>query len=152
MRRKSSPARIVIFKMEDRKVILKGRLDGYQRNRLKGLLNMMYSPSLLASEIGFDKEQVYKVYVPLGCPKTRDNRNHLFIHGVSFRNWYLEIYKKVKMGKNESYCRTCGVYVKIVTPEEVKKGDTTFLISHCPRCNRKLAKIIANSRGKCDQS
>ena len=32
--------------------ILKGRLDGRQRNRLKGLFDMMYTPRELAEEIG----------------------------------------------------------------------------------------------------
>jgi len=42
-------------------VMLKGRLDGRQRNKLKGLLNMMYSPSELAEQIGIDKNQIYRV-------------------------------------------------------------------------------------------
>jgi hypothetical protein len=47
--------------------ILKGRLDGKQRNRLKGLFDMLYTPKELAEEICIDIHQVYYVYVPLGC-------------------------------------------------------------------------------------
>ncbi len=59
--------------MEDKSnIILQGRLDGRQRNRLKRLLDMMYSPKELSEEIGVNKEQIYRVYVPLGCPHERD--------------------------------------------------------------------------------
>lgn len=133
------------------KILIKGRLNGFQRNRLKSLLNMMYSTGLLASELGFDKEQIYKVYIPLGCPNSRDKRNHIFIHGISFRNWYLSTYKKPEMGKDECFCKTCGEFVKIMDPEEKTIGDTTFIICYCPTCKRKIARIIANSRRKCDQ-
>ena len=44
-------------------IILKGRLDIIQRNRLKSLFDMMYSPKELAEEIGIHLDQIYMVYV-----------------------------------------------------------------------------------------
>jgi hypothetical protein len=57
-------------------------------------MNMMYSPSELADEIGFDRRKVYRIYIQLGCPHEKDNRNHIWINGVDFRNWILDIYRK----------------------------------------------------------
>jgi hypothetical protein len=70
--------------MENRTVLLRGRLDGKQRNRLKGLFDMLYSPRELAEEIGINKDQVYMVYMPFGCPYERDERNHILINGNEF--------------------------------------------------------------------
>jgi len=67
--------------MEQEEIILAGRLNGIQRNRLKRLLDMMYKPSELAEEVGFSLQQVYRVYVPGGCPVERDSRNHIWING-----------------------------------------------------------------------
>ena len=64
-----------------KEIILKGRLDGNQRNRLVRLLNMLYSPSELANEIGFTKRQVYRVYIPLGCPHEKDSKGRNWING-----------------------------------------------------------------------
>lgn len=56
-------------------IILKGRLDGIQRNRLKSLFDMMYSPRELAEELGINTDQLYGVYLPLGCPEERDDKS-----------------------------------------------------------------------------
>lgn len=71
----------------------KGRLNGRQRSRLSGLLDMLYTPSELASEVGFSVRQVYRVYVPAGCPVFRDEKGRLWINGKGFFDWYL-IYDK----------------------------------------------------------
>ncbi len=73
--------------------IHQGRLNGSQRNKLKGLLNMMYSPRELAEEIGIDKNQIYRVYLPLNCPHERDQQGRILIHGITFRDWYGNLYK-----------------------------------------------------------
>ena len=74
--------------------IFKGRLDGKQRNRLKSLFDMMYSPKELADEIGMEVNQVYMVYISLGCPSERDNKNHILINGKAFAEWYGVVYAK----------------------------------------------------------
>ena len=41
----------------------------------------------LADEIGFNVRQMYRVYIPNGCPHNRDDSRHLWINGLEFRNW-----------------------------------------------------------------
>lgn len=133
----------------NRAMELRGRLNGAQRLRLGSLLNMMYRPSELAEEIGFSKRQVYKVYVPLGCPHERDKHNHIWINGEAFCRWYEETYPKVNMGDNEAFCLTCKQPVEMVEPEEQRKGGMVYLVSACPDCGRRLARIVRS--GKDDQ-
>jgi hypothetical protein len=74
--------------MEDKTVLLRGRLDGKQRNHLKRLLDMLYKPRELAQELGINIDQVYLVYIPLGCPHRRDGKRYIEINGKEFREWY----------------------------------------------------------------
>ena len=74
---------------------------------------MMYRPSEIAKEIGFTRRQFYRVYIPLGCPHSRDERRHLWINGKEFRLWYIESYKKIFLAINEAYCLTCRQAVKV---------------------------------------
>lgn len=129
-------------------ILLKGRLDGKQRNRLKRLLDMLYSPSELAEEIEVDKNQIYRVYVPLGCPHERDKNNHLLINGEAFRGWYLDQYKRASLAEDETFCKTCQKPVKIVQGKQMTKGDLVYILSSCPHCGRKLTKIVECTRGR----
>ena len=88
-------------------IILSGRLDGVQRNRLRGLLNMLYKPSELAEKVGFSTRQIYRVYIPLGAPHERDQQRHIWINGIAFREWFERTYSSVKMKENQSFCLTC---------------------------------------------
>jgi hypothetical protein len=132
-------------------IILKGRLDGIQRNRLKSLLNMYYSPKELAEEIGINIHQIYYVYVPLGCPSERDERNHLLINGKAFADWYSKAYVKHHLGNNETFCKTCKKGVKIYRPKKKQKGSLVYMLSTCPNCGRKLSKILSEHRGANDK-
>ncbi|KAA3642016.1 MAG: hypothetical protein DWQ07_25820 [Chloroflexi bacterium] len=138
--------------MSKPEIILKGRLDGRQRNLLKSLLNMMYKPSELAKEVGFRKRQIYRVYIPLGMPHERDHRRHIWINGIEFKEWIEQIYPKVKLKSDQSFCLTCKQAVDIIKPKKKKSGVMTYLLSSCPNCGRKLTRIIENDRGKIDKS
>lgn len=127
-------------------ILLAGRLRGKQRNRLRRLLNMMYRPSELAEEIGFNQDQVYMVYIPLGCPHERDEHNHIFINGIDFRDWYLERYKKRKLGKDQTFCVSCKRVVKLVDPVKQQDGYLIYYISNCPDCGKRTAKIVENKK------
>jgi len=129
-------------------MILKGRLNGKQRNRLKRLFDMMYTPAELAEEIGIDKNQIYRVYLPLGCPHERDERRHYWINGKEFLDWYRETYKSISLGAGEAYCRTCNKAVKMVSAEEHKKDDLVYSLGNCANCNRKLVRIITRDKSK----
>lgn len=73
-----------------KEIKLKGRLKGCQRMRLIKLFDMLYKPSELAEEVGFTRRQVYRVYIPAGCPHKRDEHKHIWINGKAFREWYEE--------------------------------------------------------------
>jgi hypothetical protein len=123
-------------------IILAGRLDGVQRNKLKSLFDMLYTPKELASEIGINVNQIYSVYIPLGCPTERDNARHIFINGRDFSTWYLSFYVKLRLGKDETFCKTCKGAVKIFQPVQKVKDGLTYVLSVCPSCGRGLTKII----------
>lgn len=125
---------------------LKGRLNGRQRNRLKSLLNMPYRPSEMADEVGFSLNQIYRVYIPLGCPHSRDDRRHIWINGASFSEWYADFYKKRDLQENESFCLTCRDGVEKINPDRYRENGLIYEISSCPHCDRKLTKIIEKVR------
>lgn len=130
----------------EEEIILKGRLNGRQRNRFNRLLNMMYKPSELAEEIGFSTRQIYRVYIPYGCPHDRDQRNHLWINGKDIKNWYEEIYPRNKLRKDQVFCLTCKKPVEISNPVTKQKNKVIFISCSCPNCERKLVKIIGNTK------
>ncbi len=135
-----------------KEAILKGRLDGKQRNRLKSLFDMMYTPKELAEEIGINKDKIYMVYIPLGCPHERDKSRHIFINGKIFAKWYIEKYAKLRLKKNETFCLTCKGAVELVNPREHTKNGLTYALSTCPICGRgNLTKILAFSSGDNDK-
>ena len=123
------------------KIELRGRLSGQQKTRLKKLLNMMYKTSEIAEEIGFEMRQIYRVYIPLGLPHEKDDKNRIWINGSEFREWALETYKKPSVGKNEAYCLTCKKSIEIINPEWKEKEGLFYLLCSCPVCKRKIARI-----------
>lgn len=137
--------------MQTDEIILKGRLDGNQRNRLVRLLDMMYSPSELANEIGFDVRQVYRVYIPLGCPHEKDSKGRHWINGILFRKWVGEIYQKRELKINEAFCLTCKKPVRMVDPVRLQEGKLFYYLCKCPDCGRKLARIITRGKSINDQ-
>lgn len=107
---------------------------------------MMYSPRELAEEVGFHTDQVYNVYLPLGCPHERDERKHIQINGKAFLKWYEKSYPKIKLAEGETFCLTCKKGVKIVNPQKQEHNGTVYVLSVCPVCGRKLTKIIERRR------
>lgn len=124
----------------------KGKLNGAQRHKLRKLLYMEYTPNELAEELGINVRQFYFVYLPLGCPHERDSRRHYWIVGTQFKEWYLETYQTRKLAKNEAYCVSCKKPVAILNPEENSNEGLTYLISRCPECGNKVAKILTMKR------
>ena len=127
---------------KQRKILLRGRLNGRQLARLDRLLDMMYRPSELARELDLNPRQFYRAYIPLGCPHERDEKGRIWINGASFRDWARHVYKKGSLGDNEAFCLTCKRPVPIEAPERRSKGNLTYLLSTCPFCGRRLTRII----------
>ncbi len=112
---------------------------------------MMYSPRELAEEIGIEKNQIYRVYLPLNCPHERDQQGRILIHGSSFRDWYGNLYKKVRLEKNRAWCVSCKKVVEVTNPKRYQKGRLTYNLYVCPICGHNLAKFIDAKRKKNDQ-
>jgi len=129
-------------------IVLAGRLDGRQRNRIKGLLDMMYTPRELAEEIGINVNKVYMVYLPGGCPHERDNNRHIWINGKVFRGWFEEVYRKRPLGKGETFCLTCKKAVPLVESERKNTDGLIYDLSSCPNCGRKLTRIVDQKKAK----
>ncbi len=123
-------------------IVLKGRLNGSQRMRLAKLLDMRYMPSELASQIGFTTRQVYRVYVPAGCPCIRDEGKHLWINGKAFAEWYEASYPKQTLAVDEAFCLSCKKPMKMMNVSEHKKERLLYLIGYCSKCGRKVSRIV----------
>lgn len=131
-----------------REIELRGRLNGRQRNRLKGLLNMPYKPSELASELGFNQDRIYMTYIRIGCPHERDNNRQIWINGEEFRDWYREHYQKPSLEADEAFCLTCRRPVEIYEPQRMTKNGLVFDLCICPICGRRISKIIGQVKRK----
>jgi len=131
-----------------RPIVRKGRLNGAQRNRLRRLLNMMYTTNELANEIGVSPRMVRRVYVPLGCPHTRNQQNHIMINGVDFRDWYQRMYKKRSPAEDEAFCLICGDTVKMVDPSPKELDGLSYVVAKCSNCGSNIARFIDMVRKK----
>lgn len=131
---------------EKTEILLRGRLGGKQRLRLEKLLDMLYKPSELAEEVGFTRRQVYRVYIPVGCPHSKDNQRHIWINGREFREWYEATYPRFTVKDGEGFCLTCKRVVRLEKPVQVKKGGLLYWIGYCPKCSRKIPRIIKNDK------
>jgi len=129
-----------------KEIILKGRLNGPQRLRLGKLLNMLYMPSELAKAVGFTVRQVYRVYIPAGCPCVRDERRHVWINGREFAEWYEANYPKPTSTDEEAFCLTCKKPVKMINSSNSKKGRLSYVVGNCSNCGRRISRILDKDR------
>ena len=120
--------------LSDEKIIIKGRLNGNQRNRLVRLFDMLYSPGELSKEVGFNVRQIYRVYIPSGCPFIKDSVGRYWINGKEFRSWINEIFKKRELKPNEAFCMTCKKPIKMVSPERHQQGRLFYYLCVCQNC------------------
>jgi hypothetical protein len=127
-------------------IILAGRLDGRQRNRLKRLLDMMYTPRELAEEIGVNVDRFYMVYIPGGCPHIRERNRHIMINGKAFREWFEFVYAKRNLEPGQAFYLTCKKGVEIVNPERKSQGSLVYDQCYCPNCGCKTNRYIANKK------
>jgi hypothetical protein len=132
--------------MTMQKIIISGRLSGWQRLRLLKLLDMLYTPGELAEEIGVDRRQMYRVYLPLGCPSSRDALRRWWINGKAFREWYEATYPRVRLKPEEAFCLTCRKAVRMAKPIRHKAEGLVYLVCKCAKCGRKLTKIVENKK------
>ena len=124
----------------------RGRLKDHQRRHLARLLNKIYTPIELATEIDIKRPQIYRVYRHLGMPCEIDATGHVLINGAKFREWYIATYAKAEVGPNQTFCLTCFKPVYIVDPQRREKEGMVFIQSQCPECGRNISKFVANHR------
>lgn len=102
---------------------MKPKMSRVQIVRLRGLLNMEYSPSELAHEIGFNVDTLYSSYLPAGCPHRRDETGHIWIVGRAFAEWAHEMFVRRKepleIGEGQAYCFKCAAVVRMLGPIKV---------------------------------
>ena len=132
--------------MTSKTILRSGRLKGEKLRNLSLLIDMLYSPVELANQIGFSRRQVYRAYIPLGCPHERDKTGKVWINGRAFRKWYKLTYKKVIINPDDVYCLACKRIVPIVNPVNKNKGNYHYLLMTCPECGKKVSKAITNKR------
>ena len=111
---------------------------------------MLYSPKELAEEIGITIDQVYRVYIPAGCPHERDEWRHILINGKVFKAWFEENYQKRSLENGQAFCLTCKKAVKMINPVRKQKDRLIYDLCDCPNCGRKLTRIIDHKRGNHD--
>lgn len=105
------------------------------------LLNMRYTPSELAKEIGCNTDTFYRSYIPAGCPHERDGRGHLWIVGTAFRDWARETFKRkgAKMPDGFAYCLRCRQPVRMMsTAEKPVNRNLTLIAGICATCGAKV--------------
>jgi uncharacterized protein YlaI len=115
--------------------------------KLPRLLDMEYKPSELSSEIGVSQSVFYQTYIPAGCPHRRDKQGSIWIHGITFKKWALEIHERNKEKKfflepNEAWCMKCNKVVTIQGPvvRSVKK-NLNIRQGYCEFCHSKVNKL-----------
>lgn len=137
-----------IMNKNTQSILIKGKLNGKQRNRVKSLLDMMYTPRELSEEIGVNKNQIYRVYIPLGCPHERDEKDHILINGEVFKAWVIDLYKKKHLKGNQAYCVSCKQIVEIIAPETASKNGVVYKLSTCPNCGNHVTRIVSSKKKK----
>lgn len=122
------------------------RMNQRQKARLGRLLNMYYSPSELANEIGCSTDTIYKSFIPAGCPHKRDGKR-IWIVGSKFREWILEATRrapKQPMPEGFAYCLRCKKPTQMV---DVKLNPTNvyveFITGHCAECGARVNRAKA---------
>lgn len=124
----------------------RGKLNRIQLAKLRKLYNMLYTPAELAADLGVTRRQFYRVYIPLGCPHSKDATGHLWINGAEFCAWYKRVYAKRPLQPGETFCLTCKGAVPLYNPQSIEKGGMVYLQSICPNCGRTLARFVENHR------
>ena len=112
--------------------------------RLGRLLNMMYRPSELASELDCKTRRV-RTLIDAGCPHVRDDTGHLWINGHEFRCW-AETYNKGNrqpLGEGEAYCLRCDCARMMKGPFTTRttRRGAELLSGVCSVCGTRVNRI-----------
>jgi hypothetical protein len=123
-------------------------LDRTQRIRLRGLLDMMYSPADLARELKIDQRDVYCRWLSAGIPHIRDEMGHIWLHGPTIAQWFTQNKSKRSINIDEGYCLKCKAVVKLINPEPVQHGKFHLLRAPCPTCMRMVYRGVKHDQSR----
>lgn len=121
-------------------------IDGNSMRRFGHLLDMQYTPAEIADEIGLDKQAVYTKLIPAGLPNTKDDKGHIWIHGLAAKQW-AQAHKKERhhMAEGEGFCLTCKTVVKVKAPKHEQKNGASFVRGQCPKCGRVIVRLTGRA-------
>jgi hypothetical protein len=121
------------------------RLDQAAVARLGRLLHMEYTPAELADELGCNARQIRQTALPQGCPHRRDERDHIWIIGSEFRQWYQGTQAKTRhpMQDDEAWCLRCGRAVVMDGPLTVvpRHGRAELVKGFCYLCGGRVNRL-----------
>ena len=119
-----------------------------QAVKIARLLDMLYKPVELAEELGVSTDTVRRSYIPAGCPVTKDNTGHVWIHGTSFATWAKGLIRqrtkksRPKLAENRAYCLLCKCLVDFENPTARPINAVLELLqAPCPKCGKTVNKI-----------
>lgn len=106
--------------------------------RVDHLLDMMYSPSELADELGLNPRSIYKRYIPAGMPNSKDSTGHVWLYGPDVAQWVKQEFQdkqdKKPMKADEAYCLKCRKAQPLIEPKRIRRGRFLLLQAACPVC------------------
>lgn len=119
---------------------------------LERLLNMMYKPAEVASEVGISVDALYRSYIPAGAPVEVDSKKRTWIHGTTFAEWAREYLATTRRGKpkaamtnTQGYCMRCNQVVEMQDIRRRPHSEKAGVIQasgRCPTCGGKVNRFI----------
>lgn len=115
---------------------IRPRLGKEARAKAVGLLDMLYTPTELAEELGLNPAMLYHQLIPAGLPHSKDSAGHIWIHGAAVSQWLIDFGKSRRqpLSADEAYCLRCRQAVTMINPRRTNSGRVTLLKATCPAC------------------
>lgn len=120
------------------------------------LLDMMYTSTELAEELGIQRQYVTQILVKrYEFPSQKDEKGRLWFHGLTVAKWIEEQHKATLAKKKdrhnhpyaekEFYCLRCKKRVVVEQYEKLKpkEGNKLLWTSQCPDCGMIVNKFTS---------
>jgi hypothetical protein len=119
--------------------------------KLDRLLDMLYTPAEIASELGVVPRTILRGYIPAGAPVVINENGRKMISGKAFAAWAREYLgtnrrgeRKNTMGKGMGYCLRCK---KVVVMQHIRtrphgaKAGVIQISGTCPDCGARVNRF-----------
>jgi hypothetical protein len=119
-------------------------VDGAAVLRAQRLLDMMYKPSEIAEELKIKKRGIYDVLIPLGLPHECDKKGHIWLHGLTVREWLETATRgpKHNLAANEMFCLRCFAPRAFDEGKLSRNGKFVTVSAICSECGAAIYKGI----------